>query len=224
MLALHPDVQDTLVSEIHQTIGDRDPTYEDFHNLVYPLCVLFETLRHFPPVVQVPKATLNGDQILLGKHFLPKDTTVMYDVVNVQRNKKYWGDDVDKFNPSRFDGRKNPEKIQLADTGDTAPGATYDKIKLPQKGAFVPFSEGSRSCLGNVPCASCTRFNFVGRKFAQVEIVGCVTTVIRKWRVELKEDWTHERVWSVLDRSTSLLTLFPPDDIPLVFRRRSQVG
>jgi len=151
MLALHPDIQDTLVSEIHQTIGDRDPTYEDFNNLVYPLCVLFETLRHFPPVVQVPKATLNGDQILLGKHFLPKNTTVMYDVVNVQRNRKYWGDDVDRFNPSRFDGRKIQEKVQLGtDTGDTAPGATYEKIKLPQKGAFVPFSEGSRSCLGKI--------------------------------------------------------------------------
>jgi cytochrome P450 len=147
MLALHRDVQDTLLKEIHDAIGDRDPTYEDFPSLVYPLCVMFETLRLFPTVVQVPKAALYGEQLLLGKHYIPKDTTVMYDVVNVHRNTKYW-DNVDAFDPSRFDGRKGGTRMTTVDTGDYAPGGSYDKIRLPQKGAFVPFSEGSRSCLG----------------------------------------------------------------------------
>jgi len=177
---------------------------------------MFETLRLFPPVVLVPKVTLNGDQLLLGKHFLPKDTTVMYDIVNVHRNRKYWDEDVDTFNPSRFDGRKSTAQVEMRDTGDTAPGASYEKIKLPPKGSFAPFSEGSRSCLGT----SCFVKVNTGRKFAQVEIVGCVTTVIRKWQVELKEGWTPERVWKALDQSISILTLFPPEDIPLTFRRR----
>jgi len=147
MLALHPEVQDTLLKEIHETIGDRDPTYEDFPNLIYPLCVMFETLRHFPPVVQIPKVT-NADQLLLGKYPLPKDTSVMYDAASVHRHNKYW-ENPETFDPSRFDGRKGGvEKIDQVDTGDYAPGGSYDKIKLPQKGAFIPFSEGSRSCLG----------------------------------------------------------------------------
>jgi cytochrome P450 len=149
MLALHPQVQDTLVSEILQVCDDRVPTYEDFPNLVYPLCVMFETLRHFPPVVGIPKCTVNGEQTLLGKYYIPKNATVMYDVINLHHNPKYWGNDVDSFNPSRFDGRNLTEKAVEKDIGDDAPGAKLDRIKMPPRGAFVPFSEGARSCLGN---------------------------------------------------------------------------
>jgi cytochrome P450 len=152
MLAIHPAVQDTLLSEIQETIGDKAPTYEDFPNLVYPLCVMFETLRLFPSVTGIPKCTLYSDQMLLGKYFIPKNTTLLYAVVNVHRNPKYWGDDVHAFNPSRFDGRNTTEKVVQKDTGDTAPGAASEKIKLPVKGAFIPFSEGSRSCLGYPIC------------------------------------------------------------------------
>jgi cytochrome P450 len=148
MLAIHPSIQETLRQEIRSTIGDRLPTYDDFNNLVYPLCVFLETLRMFPPVVAIPKSTENGEQTLLGKYLIPKDVTILFDTVHLHRNPKYWGDDVDTFNPSRFDGRNLKEKIVQKDTGDTAPGATNEKIKMPVKGAFVPFSEGSRSCLG----------------------------------------------------------------------------
>jgi len=206
MLALHPEIQDNLVSEIRQVCGDRMPTYDDFPAFVYPLCVMFETLRHFPPVVGIPKCTINGEQTLLGKYYIPKGATVMYDVINLHRNPKYWGEDADSFNPSRFDGRNSTEKSIEKDTGDDAPGATLDKIKMPRRGAFVPFSEGARSCLG--------------RKFAQVEFVACLVMVIRGWRIELKDDWTRKEAFDVLNKSTTMITLAPPTEIPLVFRQR----
>ena len=144
MLALHPTVQDTLYNDINDTIGDRLPKYEDFPNLVYPLCVMLETLRMFPPVVAVPRLATK-DELLLGKYYIPKNTTLDYDIVNLQRNPKYWGPDVDVYNPSRFDGRNTPQ----------VPGREKDtnvpeKIRMPSKGAFMPFSDGSRSCLGIV--------------------------------------------------------------------------
>jgi cytochrome P450 len=149
LLALHPEVQNSLVSEIHEICGDRIPTYDDFTNFVYPLCVMFETLRLFPPVVGIPKCTVNGEQTLLGKYYIPKNATVMYDVINLHRNIKYWDDDAESFNPSRFDGRTSlVDKVDKQDTGDDAPGATLEKIKMPRRGAFIPFSEGARSCLG----------------------------------------------------------------------------
>jgi cytochrome P450 len=154
MLALHPEIQDNLVSEIRQVCGDRMPTYDEFPAFVYPLCVMFETLRHFPPVVGIPKCTINGEQTLLGKFYIPKGATVMYDVINLHRNPKYWGEDADSFNPSRFDGRSSTEKSIEKDTGDDAPGAALDKIKMPKRGSFVPFSEGARSCLGISLCVS----------------------------------------------------------------------
>ena len=44
--------------------------------------------------------------------------------------------------------------------------------------------------------------------------------IVRKWRIELAEGWDSERAWGVIDRSGTLITLAPPSDIPLVFKRR----
>jgi cytochrome P450 len=141
MLAIHPRVQIELQREIEDVCGDRIPTYEDISNLVYPLCIMFETLRMFPIITGIPKCTVKGE-MLLGKYYIPKDTTLVYDVVQLQRNPKYWGDDADIFNPSRFDGRA--EKSDASNEDIPANG----KFKFPVKGAFCPFSECPRACLG----------------------------------------------------------------------------
>ena len=139
MLALHPHVQETLVSEIRKTIGDRLPTYDDVSSLVYPLCIMFETMRLFPPIVGIPKNNPEGDQLLMDKYLITKDAILRLDVVHLHRNPKYWGHDAGLFNPSRFDGRnEEPGK------------STREGIKFPAKGAFIPFSIGQRSCLGTI--------------------------------------------------------------------------
>src|SRR5271170_6033281 len=160
MLALNPSIQDTLYNEIQETIGDRLPKYEDLPNLVYPLCVMLETLRMFPPVVAIPRLALK-DELLLGKYYIPKDSSLHLDMVNLHRNSKYWGPDIDVFNPSRFDGR-NPSS---GDTGGDKDGSVPEKIRMPAKGAFLAFSEGSRSCLGMLKGKGGRLM--VGRKFAQ---------------------------------------------------------
>jgi hypothetical protein len=50
--------------------------------------------------------------------------------------------------------------------------------------------------------------------------VACLVMVIRGWRIELKDDWTRREAFDVLNKSTSLITLAPPTEIPLVFRQR----
>jgi cytochrome P450 len=98
MLAMNPSIQETLYQEILSTIGSHPPQYEDFNNLTYSLCVQLETLRLFPPVVTIPKICPQ-DQVLLGKYKIPGGCTVVLDAVNVHRNPKYWGEDVNEFNP-----------------------------------------------------------------------------------------------------------------------------
>src|SRR5579859_4566077 len=144
MLALHPPVQETLLSEIQQVLGDRIPSYDDFPHLVYALCIVFETLRLFPPVVGTPKIA-SDDQLLLGKYPIPNGMFVIFDLVHVHRDPKFWGPDSNEFNPSRFDARL-PRPTQNTDSPDLG----NEKIRIPVKGAFLPFAEGQRSCLGRL--------------------------------------------------------------------------
>ena len=139
MLALHPEVQETLRAEIYQVCGTEIPRYEHLSKLVYPLCVMYETLRLFPIITGIPKCTIQ-DEMLLGKYYFPNGTTLVFDVVQLHRNPKYWGHDVDNFNPSRFDGRTDPFRIDEAS----------EKVILPCKTAFLPFSDGPRACLGTL--------------------------------------------------------------------------
>lgn len=60
----------------------------------------------------------------------------------------------------------------------------------------------------------------LGRRFAQVEFVTCLVMVVRRWSIELKDGWSEDRVWTILDKSQSALTMSPPAEIPLVFRQR----
>lgn len=138
LLALHPEVQIALRAEIQRVCSEQTMTYEDISKMVYPLCILFETLRLFPIITGIPKCTLQ-DEILSGKYYIPKNTTLVLDVVQLHRNPKYWGHDVDSFNPSRFDGRNT----DVGNKGDAS-----DRLRMPVKGAFIPFSEGPRACLG----------------------------------------------------------------------------
>lgn len=145
MLALHPPVQEILISEIHKVLGDRIPGYDDFPHLVYALCIVFETLRLFPPVVGTPKIA-SDDQILLGKYPIPKGMTVIFDIVHVHRDPKFWGHDSNEFNPSRFDARI----IRSTQNNNSSSDLGNEKIRIPVKGAFLPFAEGQRSCLGGL--------------------------------------------------------------------------
>jgi len=88
-----------------------------------------------------------------------------------------------------------------------ASGTSQRGILKPAKGAFMPFSEGARACSG--------------KKFATVEFVAVLFTLLREHRVEFEKEWSAERVKSVLaGRKAGALTLQPPESIPLRFVKR----
>jgi len=111
---------------------------------------------------------------------------ITLDAAAVHRNPKYWPhtshEDLLDFRPERWllDGTKSNHGTDEAayaeeegldfDGPDKRPD-TAPSLYRPPKGAYIPFSEGYRSCLG--------------RRFAQVEILAVLAVIFRTWSVEL---------------------------------------
>lgn len=104
----------------------------------------------------------------------------------VHRNPKYWPhsslEDLDEFRPERWlldTAQKSHGAEQPAN--QTEDGLDFDDTEKradiapslfrPQRGAYVPFSEGYRSC--------------IGRRFAQVEILAVLAVIFKQYSVEL---------------------------------------
>ena len=144
MLALNPEVQETLRLEIEQICKERAPAYSDLPQLVYAHWVMFETLRMFPIATALPKIPAS-DQLLYGKYLIQAKTTVFIDLVNLHYNPNYWGSDVHSFNPSRFDPKNSEETKSPSSEGVRQ---TWCEVKIPVPGTFCSFSDGARVCLG----------------------------------------------------------------------------
>lgn len=125
-----------------------------------------------------------------------------------------WGPDAHLFNPSRWDPANKDSFLQQFNTG-----VDYDnednsaRLLKHRYGAWQPFHEGFRKCLG--------------QKFAQVEFVATMSVVMRRYRCELRrgeqETWgeARERARRALDTSTARLTASPEEGMPhLVFYER----
>ena len=190
-----------------------------------------ETLRLIPPVVVVPKeVTPDRDQHLAldGKDYtLPAGTILSLAVSAAHRNPRYWPSEPSKvrpgknnlgdYEPARWflkndtNGKPPKTKTQDADGaveedfgGYRGPDTSAELFR-PERGSYVPFSDGSRSCLG--------------RRIAQVEDLAALAVIFQHYSVELvtnESDGENEetrykaaqdRSRKAVDGATSVLTL-----------------
>ncbi|KAB5525756.1 cytochrome P450 [Coniochaeta sp. 2T2.1] len=206
-LASHPAAQRALQKDVDEICGwDSDPSSWNYEKVINPMlasqvaAAMNETLRLMPPVTGIPKhvAPAHGDQVITvdgEKHTLAAGTNVIIAAVSVQRNPRYWPtrpskvepgrDDIDDFEPERWFRTSDTTKEEADDAGDTEDyggfkgSDTSDKLFRPPRGAFVPFSDGARSCLG--------------RRIAQVEMLAALAVVFQKYSVELAVDeWASD--------------------------------
>jgi cytochrome P450 len=162
-----------------------------------------EELRLIPPVVILPKSTPAGapqQLVIEGKTVtVPANSTVGLNTIGVHRNPKYWPHgkvrkdgpinpwshpeyDLDEFKPERWFQKTSGEATSNQAFGDSADADTHvdstpdtaEALFRPVKGAYIPFSDGARSCLG--------------RRFAQVEILATLAVIFSKYSVELCVD------------------------------------
>jgi cytochrome P450 len=159
-----------------------------------------EQLRMIPPVTMIPKSTAPDAPQQLAVDgadvTIPGGWNIGIDVVAAHRNPKHWphaasrrarpwhrasnvANDLEEFRPERWltadagagagAGAAGSDEFSLDAGSDTS-----KSLFRPAKGAYVPFSDGARACLG--------------RRFAQIEILAALAVMLRGHSVELCVD------------------------------------
>ncbi|CAH2107735.1 unnamed protein product [Euphydryas editha] len=125
LLAQHPDIQDKVYKEIQEILGDSDKPLEakDLIKLTYTTAVIKESLRLYPPAPVITRHC-HKDLELPSGLVLPAGCDVIINILGVQRNPDYWGEDANEFKPERFI------------SGHVPPNG------------FIAFSQGARNCVG----------------------------------------------------------------------------
>ncbi|KAH8808830.1 putative cytochrome P450 alkane hydroxylase [Xylogone sp. PMI_703] len=128
-LAKRPDVWNKLHMEVEELNGAL-PDYETLKNMKYLKMVLNEALRLYPPVPANFRSAVRDTTIPLGGGpdgkspvFIPKGTSVNYNVYSMHRRHDIYGPDAEEFKPERW--------------GKLRPGWGY-----------LPFNGGPRICIG----------------------------------------------------------------------------
>ncbi|KAK7362532.1 hypothetical protein VNO77_04648 [Canavalia gladiata] len=128
-LVKNPHVQERLVEEIKEVLGEREDKEvkeEDLQNMPYLKAVILEGLRRHPPGHFVLPHTVTKD-VVLNDYLIPKNGTVNFMVAEMGRDPKIWEDPM-AFKPERF---LNDEQFDI--TGSKG-------IKM------MPFGVGRRIC------------------------------------------------------------------------------
>jgi cytochrome P450 len=150
LLDRHPDEQERLRSELVAATGGRAPTVDDVAKLPRLKAVISETLRLYPPVWMFDRRALGPDD--LGGTKVAKGDLVIFCPYAIHRLPALWTDP-EAFRPERFE-----------------PGSEEQKNKF----AYLPFSAGPRTCLGN--------------SFAMIESQIIVGTLLARFRVRLADE------------------------------------
>ncbi|KAI0262732.1 cytochrome P450 [Gloeopeniophorella convolvens] len=105
LLALHPEVQDKLRSELKEACeGNAELPYDQLVSLPYLDAVCRETLRLTRGAAVLPLSTpihdTEGREI--NELFIPDDTTVYIQISNLNRDPLVWGPDAAEWKPERW--------------------------------------------------------------------------------------------------------------------------
>ncbi|EHK16488.1 uncharacterized protein TRIVIDRAFT_75420 [Trichoderma virens Gv29-8] len=210
-LATHPEAQRRMQKDIDDILGEKDPRDWDYDSLVNPMtasmigAAMYETLRLVPAVPEIPKKiSPDADESFVmdgTRYVIPKDTGISLVTVSTHVNPRYWPTRPSKitpgksnildYDPSRWFQTKNKqngqgnEVVAGADSEDFGGFQGSDinsQLFKPERGSYIPFSDGARSCLG--------------RRIAVVEIIAALAVIFRSYSIELAVDeWaTQEQV------------------------------
>lgn len=128
LIGIHPEIQQKVISELNSIFGDsdRDCTFSDLNQMEYLECIIFETLRLYPPVPMISRKLTETLHMKSSNIVIPVKSIVIIETFSIHRDSENFN------NPENFD----PDNF------------------LPERKAsrhhccFIPFGGGQRSCLG----------------------------------------------------------------------------
>jgi len=136
LFLLHRDVSkwESLVEEVRDRFAsESDITVQSTQGLPYLEAVINETLRlRHPTPISLPRVVPREGRTIDGQ-FIPGNTVIGINLQNIQTSPTCWVEP-QGFHPERF----------LASTHSLY----HDRFEKDVKEAFMPFSTGSRNCIG----------------------------------------------------------------------------
>mmetsp|Transcript_3760 Transcript_3760/g.6184 ORF Transcript_3760/g.6184 Transcript_3760/m.6184 type:complete len:498 (+) Transcript_3760:41-1534(+) len=125
LISTHPDVEEKVIQEINEVLGDKPyPEYDDMAKLKYLGLCIKEGLRLYPSVPTIARYMIEDTEVN-GK-IIPKGSDVYIHPYVIHRQPDSW-EDPEAFIPERH---------------------TAENSKGRHPFAFVPFSAGPRNCIG----------------------------------------------------------------------------
>ncbi|MFD9356979.1 cytochrome P450 [Streptomyces sp. NPDC060031] len=125
-LAAHPEVENQVVQEIQDVVGDRPVTISDVPRLGCLRRVLDEVIRLHGVTLLMRRTTAPVD---LGGYTLPAGTEVAFSLYAIHRDPDLYANP-EKFDPDRW----LPHRQAAASLG---------------REAYIPFGAGNRKCIGD---------------------------------------------------------------------------
>ncbi|XP_061999938.1 cytochrome P450 714A1-like [Rosa rugosa] len=126
LLALHPEWQSRIRTELAEVCPDGQLDANSLPQLKTINMVIQEVMRLYPPAAFVSREALEDTQV--GNISIPKGVYLWTLIPTLHRDTDIWGQDANEFKPERFiDG-------------------VSKACKFPQ--AYIPFGLGPRTCLG----------------------------------------------------------------------------
>lgn len=124
LLDRHPTELEKVRAELHECLGDRNPTPAELRELPYLTATIEEAMRLYPPAWITDRVALNDDR--WGEFDIPKDMVVVPFIYGVHHRADLYPDP-EKFRPARM---------------------LPDRKKERHPFAYIPFGGGPRLCIG----------------------------------------------------------------------------
>lgn len=241
VLACYPEVQQSMQQDLDYILGSKPSnmwSYDEHYSALMQStvgAVINETLRLFTVLPVLPKCVPpDGPWLFIDvkgkRHPLPPGTIAFINTSATHRHPTHWPErpsttmDTERaWTDIRNDPRQRPFAVADFDpsrwTGSSKSDAVHSgsgQFLKPRPGTFIPFSDGSRGCLG--------------RRFALIEACAVISTLFKTHSVELvtspedgvnmDEAWLEARRRAALalsEGTTFKMSLRVVRDVPIRF-------